>query len=207
MKQFSIKLILLLALFSSANLLAEETGFFGNEYDMNVFKPRKGEKIDGEVVAPTNQKSNIIEQQEVIKNSPAEVVKSGSILNTTELKPPSGKHKVSWLGIIINAHDQAHFFTEIGNFLQFAVEHDYDLGPVYAVGKDFSSKEMNKVSAMIDGRGGAIFFSAEIPSEFSVKKSPAWIVGTKEGQYLLEGVTNFQKYFNSSGELIVKSDT
>ncbi len=198
MKLFSIKLaLLLLVLGASSVVFAEEEGFFGKDYDMNVFNPRKVEQETNPIVAPNPN------QQEV----PSTAEGQASPQTPTITPPPGGRYQVSWLGMIINANDQDHFFTEINSFLEFAIEHDYDLGPIYAVGKDFSSPAMNKVTALVDGRGGGLFFSAEPPAEYQVSKSPAWIIGTKDGQYLIEGVTNFQKYFNSSGELIVKSDS
>src|SRR5690606_10470109 len=83
--------------------------------------------------------------------------------------------------------------------LEIAASHNIDLGKIYAIGKPQRLPErIGFLTWLLDG---VVIPKRAVPKKFQVETLPAWIVETKEGKILLEGMSDLASRFNSRGEL------
>ena len=115
--------------------------------------------------------------------------------------------KIEAIGIIVNADDVPHFAAHLKTLTRTALKLDIPIQKTLVMG-DFLKFMRSKESR--DMVGDSLFWvpmlgsqlkpTRRFPKEYNVKLSPTWILSTKKGEVLLEGVTNLKKYINSKGE-------
>lgn len=156
-------------------------------------KSQKGKTTSSKKQIPTEKDSN-----EEIK--PKDKVPE----NIFEEEENQNTLPVQWVGLIINAMDEKHFYKNLDIFLDSMQEYDLDIDKVYALGPDNYTSELSQRTLKITARGGSFRFASNIPEDYgNIETSPAWIVKTTQGIFILEGLQNFKRYFTKHGKLIV----
>lgn len=199
--------ILTLSLFffslSSSRLLFAEPGgqpreFFKQDYIQTPsIKNSTSHKLPGVEV---NRKDSHKTLHKSSKTKP--VIKptskvSGSIETTNETRII----KVHGIGMLLNIKDRKHYQQFARKLLQFSDRYNILISRVYLVGNiepykdDLLTKEM-----ML--RGGRPAAGMVIPKKYKVSKSPSWILDTDEGEYVLDGALELNKFFTAKGEFI-----
>jgi hypothetical protein len=113
--------------------------------------------------------------------------------------------RVRAIGGIINSVDIPHYEKSLQQLVDLAVAKDLDVSTVYVMGNMKTSSETELITKIL-GRGGVVRFVNSIPAGYDVSYSPTWIVKTKEGEVLLEGVSGLEKYFNQRGEFLMREE-
>ncbi|RMG44006.1 MAG: hypothetical protein D6719_02485 [Candidatus Dadabacteria bacterium] len=110
--------------------------------------------------------------------------------------------EVRYLGVIVNFSDSEHFKSTLKELTDVVIENDFGVGNIYTVGLPFSKINMMTLIKPLLVRGAVFKLRGTPPEEYKVKLSPAWLVATEKGIYVLEGVRPLRKFFNSKGRFI-----
>ena len=86
-----------------------------------------------------------------------------------------------------------------------AVKHDLGIGEIFAIGNVTTAFDTSQDLLRVFARGGAISIRSTVPEKYKVKKSPSWILYTREGEILLEATGPLANNFNQKGEFIDKN--
>ncbi len=119
---------------------------------------------------------------------------------------------VAALSAILNVDEERHFNKNFERFFDVVNRHNLSVGTVYAISgaDDFSvytkviQSTLGQRMLEFSLRGGKLQVLDYIPSEYQVTRSPTWVVETKKGRYLLEGIEKLSRYFNKRGEFVAR---
>ena len=135
------------------------------------------------------------------------VVDSGSSRPELRRLPMAGNYpiyKVKWLGAVLNSQDPAHFRAGLMEVIQAAIDHDFILHKIYAIGQVPEQSIIDALLPKFAIRGGTLEIKEAAPAEYKVTKSPAWLIGTDSGMFILEGTGPLEESFNSKHEFVDK---
>jgi len=154
------------------------------------------------------------------KDGPRKETKSPTILDT---KSDSNEHSLDDNSKIISPNEanfsgkkilriggivddlKSHGFEDFSkSLILIADKYDFNIGTVYVV-KGSTTQESLINSLWI--RGGMVKYVSSPPNKYNVTISPAWIIQTEDGQIVLEGISNIEKYINQRGEFLDKPRT
>ena len=170
---------------------------------------------DGFNGRPSTVKKNKYKDGQAINNSKSTKQDTPSATNNAEIKSGSdiaalkedskrgGKGlNVTWVSLLVNALDKQHFHAELDRFQKLAVKNDFDIMEVIGIGPTDYSKEVESKMVKFSARGGKLHYKPELPKKYEITRSPALVVGTADGLHILEGVSNYDRYFNNKAEFI-----
>ena len=201
MKKLTICLLLLTSPVTAQDNPRE---IFDHNYVKDGFdgRPSQGKK-DKNQNSQAAENKNVAEQDTTPTTDSAEIKSDSDITSNQENKKSlSNSLNVNWVSLIVNALDKPHFIAELDRFQKLAVKNDFDIAEVIAVGPPDYSKDIESRMVNFSARGGSLYYKPEIPEKYKVTSSPALIVGTADGLHILEGVNNYDRYFNSQAEFI-----
>lgn len=113
-------------------------------------------------------------------------------------------YKVKWLGAVLNSLDTPHFQAGLDELVRAAIAHDFMLHEVYAIGRVPEQAAIDRLLPKLAIRGGALKIKAAAPPEYKVSRSPAWLIGTDSGMFILEATGALEDCFNSKHEFVDK---
>jgi len=130
-------------------------------------------------------------------------MEQGLNLEVEEMPLGTGKGiPVIAVSMISDSSDLAHTFENLKIYTDFLEGLDLAAGAFFLTYlTDFppdAPMEWIKVLA----RGGIITVEPSIAEEYQVSRSPSWIIRTKEGDIVLEGLYSIHQFFNSKGEFL-----
>lgn len=111
------------------------------------------------------------------------------------------------IGGYIDARDTKHFEDSISDLRKVATKYDLGIGDVYGVGNYGWLFKKPELSFTIIARGGKPRIRHSVPKELPIKSSPAWLVTTKLGTVILEGVGPLEDLFSAEGKLVLSKLT
>ena len=105
--------------------------------------------------------------------------------------------RVYAIGAVINAHNPAHFESNVKQLIQVCHDRNLAIARIYAVGsptqygsaiKPFLTNDWRMLSTL--EFINRIVISVKPPSEYATSRSPTWLLATDKGVVVAEGYTN-----------------
>ena len=115
---------------------------------------------------------------------------------------PGQPYKVNYIGAILNSLDFAHFEASLNEVTTVVTKYDLAYGKIYTIGDFKSVPKVQQLVFKIVTRGGEVLVRGSAPDKYPVRLSPSWIIGTPDGEFLLEATGALDDNFNSSGEFV-----
>lgn len=195
--------IIITALFLSNISHAEDAGtFFEKDFAKNPLEQSK----DRPVIQQPETEFTPVEKED----APKESFDKKDFVTDSDIAPKSSDtpgRSLEWIGLIISTEDRSKLDSSLRKLSEIARAHDLKVGIVYFVGNSAISFQYQKLMAEFVARGSVIKFPSKPPKEYSVKRSPSWIIALNEGEVLLDGVLDPSQYLNNKGEFIGPTGT
>ena len=109
--------------------------------------------------------------------------------------------KVLRIGAIINGMEEGHRNEMISKLVNFSISSHLPLYKAYVVGPMLGSGNSGDLFAL-SLQGGTLEGVTAPPQEYTVTRSPTWILETEKGDVLLEGLPEIEKFINSQREFV-----
>jgi hypothetical protein len=107
------------------------------------------------------------------------------------------------IGGYIDARDAQHFENSIKDLREVSAKYDLAIGEVYGVGNYGWLFNRPELVFTIIARNGKPRIAHSVPKDLTISSSPAWLVATKHGTIVLEGVGKLEDLFNADGRLVL----
>ncbi len=112
----------------------------------------------------------------------------------------TGQEKVKTISVIVNGFDQEHLKKTLDELFAVCDSRHLSIGIVYSVGGSPPQDRFLYMKTLI--YNGKNEFSNLVPEKYPVKLSPAWIIETEAGQYLLEAAGKLDSFITPDGHFI-----
>jgi len=190
------KFILLINLFHTL-AAAEDNG--GNFYEKN-FAKNPLSAVDKKKSVPIESSEPSANDKSVLKKDINPGKQFNEIDTSEETLNKNPGQEVKWLGLIISSQPEDHARTALKNLVKVATRHDFSIGVVILVGRQFEALRDNSLLGPIMARGAQLKFRASVPAPFVAENSPTWIIELDQGEVLLDGVLDPSLFFNQDGQ-------
>lgn len=206
---FSVWLLFAL-LFASAPTLAQDSGFFPSDFARSPLDREKAPARAGSGSSSRGrEESRSLHEARGTAAPTGWMQEMGAEPTPTPAPPVEGALTagdrvldVLSVGAILNAMDKAHYHEKLSELSDTLVRHDFDAGPIYALGSYTIALESSELIPLVV-RGATVSVLDVPPSPYhEVRTSPTWIVRTKEGDFLLEATGPLRKHFTQRGQFI-----
>lgn len=109
---------------------------------------------------------------------------------------------IFFVNAIINGMDREHMYRQLMELSHVVLKQKVPLGAVYLIGSNWelTEQEMQELRAKVGFYPG-VWWST-VPSGYRITRSPTWVLQTREGQILLEGIEGLRDYINKNGEFV-----
>ena len=110
--------------------------------------------------------------------------------------------KITAIGALLNTSPNEAFVSELAGLVEIALKHDISLGKIYLYGPplSLSTEEMSSLLTKVWILDGELQNSAALPKQYSrISLSPAYLIRTDAGEYILEGVGPLEKFVTNQG--------
>ncbi len=178
--------------------------FYPKDYSNRVGDSQAG--ADGIVAAPTETPaSEIAPEAETTEPAPSAGAEGTPTPTPTKalITPVPGQpYKVNYIGAVLNSLDFAHFEAALNEVVDVVTKYDLAYGKFYTVGDFKSVPKVQTTVFKIISRGGEVLVKGAAPDKYPVRLSPSWIIGTPDGEFLLEATGPLDDNFNSSGQFV-----
>ena len=109
---------------------------------------------------------------------------------------------IDWIGAIFDTADRENLGTEVDKLVEFADKYEFSLGRMILVGFTSNPQALTKEIGRLAVRQASMKFRRVPPERYDVKLAPSYIVSTRWGEIVLEGVSSLDRFFNEKGEYV-----
>ena len=181
--------------------------FYNKGYAHTPFdKTKERSQKNGSKTATTNGavESPVVEDegdkaQRAIERRGQRGVKKANVMDDSEGIP------ILSIGVIVDVNDKAHYDEVTSNLIKTLDRSKIFAGTVYTLASFGPMSTHNYIK--LHARGASLLTTDELPQRFqTVKLSPTYILQTKEGEILLEAVSDLDRFINAKGEFLEDPD-
>ena len=119
-------------------------------------------------------------------------------------EPDISGSKVLAIGIVVGGDGSEKSHENLLALKELAIRFELPVSEVLVVG-GIGLENDQPILAALGVMGGQIKIVETAEEEYPIKQSPTWIVETAQGKVLLEGIDSIDKFFNSRGEFVERS--
>lgn len=135
-------------------------------------------------------------------NKRIEAARKGQNVRSGGLDSKMAGKKVLNIELLVNAIDNEHFTKIYNQFVDVVRTRNLNVSNIYVLGTN-PKLDLNTTFLNIMPYGAIINLDGSYPSEYAnVTTSPAYLITTSDGNYLLEGIERLDLYINQTGEFI-----
>jgi len=215
---FKLITILLISSFCFAEdpfFKKEDQDLFKNEsilkkdpiFQKEIIKKDSKENTNSPSSLFENQDSNFFQEEKILVKEESEVkekeITEDQLRKVNDLFNTRG-NKIKYISLIINADKILHTRQNIQRIHSLSKKHNLKIKDVYLIGNyhlGIDPQYLTSVFVM----GGKLNLNRKVPKKYgAVSKSPAWILGTKDGDVIIEGINEIERYINNKGEFVEK---
>ena len=109
---------------------------------------------------------------------------------------------IKWIGAVLATQDQQHFQNSVNDLIMNSDKYDLSLGEITLVGPPKGLSGKTDLIMALTVREAGTSFRSKPPEEYKIERSPTWIIGTAEGEILLEGAGPLSRFLNDKGEFV-----
>lgn len=118
--------------------------------------------------------------------------------------------RIEAFGAILSTADQQQLAKQVKHIINISIQRDIPLAGIYAVGDQ--NPEVRDDKGIMDALwilGGSLVGLPVVPHPYDkyVTQTPSWLIYTKRGKYILEGIASPEKYINIRGEFVADAVT
>jgi hypothetical protein len=111
---------------------------------------------------------------------------------------PASPAPSSFLELFVSSANQSHFEKVVSGLINFIHEKRTHVTAVYHIG-DFKNVRP-ELQAQLEQLGVTVLPITQPPPNIKVEYSPAWVLHTMEGQYIIEGALDVAPFVSPAGE-------
>lgn len=117
---------------------------------------------------------------------------------------------VQSIGMLVSSNNPEHLKKSLKSLVDFSLKHKVPLERVHALGsyklpKDDALDQMLAATWILDGQFSVI---PKLPEGYNqIQNSPAWLINTDQGQYVLEAPSDPEAYFDEDGHFVPRNPT
>ena len=174
------------------NCIAQPKDFYEQDFSKQPLK--KGEISNKNNSRPTKDKKNA--SPKAIKKEEAKSKKTTNIM-----EPETNGTKIASIGLVVAGDDIKHIEKTFRSLKSTAVKNKLPLGEITIWGGIPEGID-KKLMAAIVIMGANLKVAFKPADTYSITQSPTWVLETKDGVVLLEGIDNVDRYINSKGEFV-----
>lgn len=118
--------------------------------------------------------------------------------------------EVQSIGLYVSGVDPEHLRKSIQTLVDFSIKHQISLERIQTLGanklpKDSAFNHLMAAVWILDGQFSPL---KKLPDVYqNLKSSPAWLINTKAGQYVLEAPSDPEAYFDEDGLFVPHTPT
>ncbi len=168
--------------------------------------PKKVKNIDK--ASPYYQQTTPDKKQGTNKKGKQSVLDLFSSPDDSEIKPVSiealEEHDIpiEKIAVIVNGKENADTFKMLKTYSDLLIRHDLTPEAVYTLQiPPMPPQDAPHDWVKIIIRGGKIAHKRQLIEKYNLERVPTWILRTGEGDVLLEGYENINRFLNNKGEL------
>ena len=188
---FRITLILIFLIASEC--LAQPKDFYEQDFPKSPLDTKSIPSSDND-----DLDSSKIQKQDTLKTKKQKKSKKEKI--TASIMEVSGT-KIKSIGVIVAGEDTKHLEETFLTLKKTASEKKLPIGEITAWGGFPEKIDEHLMTAMVI-MGAQLKVALDPADTYSITQSPTWVLETKDGVVLLEGIDRADRYINSKGEFV-----